>query len=43
MNYKISSNCDQTEDSFDYHGIEKALCGKDRYFIPKRIVIIQMK
>ena len=42
--YKNVSCCDQEEDVFDYHGIEKALCGKTfpTKFIPKRILVIQM-
>ena len=44
---KQLSFCSQYEDRFDYHGIEKALCGKqNRYeecFTPKRILVIQMK
>ena len=32
----------QHNDKFHYHGIEKALCGK-QYFTLKRIVVIQMK
>ena len=46
-NDKSRSCCWQTENSFNYHGIEKALCGKiNEYngkFTPKRIVVIQMK
>ena len=46
-NYKNESYCYQFEDNFDYHGIEKALCGKilnnDENFTPKRILVIQMK
>ena len=48
-NLKNSSNCRQHENNFDYHGIEKALCGKAGYpfgngcFTPKRILVIQMK
>ena len=41
-NYKKISNCDQNEYKFDYHGIENAICGKER-FINKRILVIQMK
>ena len=41
-NKKNESCCDQDEDNFDYHGIEKALCGKE-YFIPQKILVIQMK
>ena len=46
---KMNCRCEQHEDLFNYHGIEKALCGKEpfRYgimtFTPKRILIIQMK
>ena len=45
---KNQSFCQQ-KDNFDYHGIEKALCGKEpgeyrnMYFTPKRILVIQMK
>ena len=45
-NKKNDSSCDQSEDYFDYHGIEKALCGKEGVrepFTPKRILVIQMK
>ena len=44
-NWKNESNCWQDEDDFDYHGIEKALCGKARptRFTPKRILVIQME
>ena len=51
-NKKNKSYCYQNEDNFDYHGIEKALCGKtykfsnhplNEYFTPKRILVIQMK
>ena len=52
-NYKNKSYCDKNENRFDYHGIEKALCGKTKYiensrlkgenFKPKRILVIQMK
>ena len=45
-NCKNKSCCFQDEDKFDYHGIEKALCGKEYYpdyFTPKRILVIQMK
>ena len=46
-NKKNSSFCYQNEDWFDYHGIEKALCGKigwkGEFFTPKRILVIQMK
>ena len=46
---KNESYCYQAEDKFDYHGIEKALCGHqpnkygEMYFTPKRILVIQMK
>ena len=46
---KNKSYCNQTEDRFDYHGIEKAVCGKQKsgrkgeHFKPKRILVIQMK
>ena len=48
-NWKNNSLCEQNEDRFDYHGIEKALCGKEpiaigwMFFTPKRILVIQMK
>ena len=45
-NYKNYSCCYQNEWRFDYHGIEKALCGKTNCwnpFTPKRILVIQMK
>ena len=48
-NWKNESYCDyQSEYVFDFHGIEKALCGKTfkpdfEYFTPKRILVIQMK
>ena len=46
-NKKNESYCWQDEDNFDYHGVEKALCGKTYgnggYFTPKRILVIQMK
>ena len=48
-NMKKESCCTQNENTFDYHGIEKALCGKEKkeygwmYFIPNRILVIQMK
>ena len=44
-NKKNKSISYQNENSFDYHGIKKALCGKKypKCFTPKRILIIQMK
>ena len=43
-NNKNESYCYQSEDHFNYHGIEKALCGKTGdYFTPKRILVIQME
>ena len=45
-NKKKTSCCYPTERKFDYHGIKKALCGKvwePHRFIPKRILVIQMK
>ena len=48
-NTKINSYCFQYQKYFDYHGIENALCGKQRNaygyfdFTIKRIVVIQMK
>ena len=44
-NNKNESRCYQTKEIFNYHGIEKALCGKtgrDYPFTPKRIFVIQM-
>ena len=47
QNNKDFSNCFQNELSFDYHGIENALCGKTgiapNNIKPKRILVIQMK
>ena len=43
---KYKSFCYQSEKCFNYHGIEKALCGKTSRldpFTPKRILVIQMK
>ena len=40
--YKNHSCCYEDEDTFDYDGIEKALCGKIGCFTPKRILVIQM-
>ena len=44
-NNKNESYCFQDKGRFNYHGIEKALCGKGNYeeFTPKRIIAIQMK
>ena len=44
-NRKNLSYCEQYEDSFDYHGIKNALCGKvpPEDFTQKRILVIQMK
>ncbi|BFU20937.1 trichohyalin, putative [Entamoeba histolytica] len=39
-NYKTWSFCGQR--SFEYEGISNALCGKE-YFMPKRIIVIEMK
>ncbi|EMD45431.1 Hypothetical protein EHI5A_223580 [Entamoeba histolytica KU27] len=39
-NDKIKSYCNQN--SYEYNGIENALCGK-YYFTPKRIIAIEMK
>ena len=36
-NWKNYSWCGQNEDWFDYHGIEKALCGKIGYSTEDRI------
>ena len=48
-NDKNESYYVQNNDQFDYHGIENALCRKSKtederkiYFIPKRILVIQM-
>ena len=43
-NNRRMSYCDENE-KFNYHGIEHALCGKKnpQKFIPKRIVVLQMK
>ena len=41
-NDKNYSFCQQNENYFDYNGIKKALCG-EKYFTPKRILVIQMK
>ncbi|EMD45460.1 Hypothetical protein EHI5A_253500 [Entamoeba histolytica KU27] len=43
-NNKTNSYCKQY--SFEYNGIENALCGKEwpnSYFTPKRIIVIEMK
>ncbi|BFU19555.1 trichohyalin, putative [Entamoeba histolytica] len=42
-NYKTKSFCFQR--SFEYEGIENALCGKEypEYFKPKQIIVIEMK
>ena len=45
-NTKNESWCWQREDTFDYHGIKYALCGKTgmtNRFTTKRILVIQMK
>ena len=44
-NKKNESYCSQSESYIDFHGIEKALCGKiyPKNFITKRIIVIQMK
>ena len=53
-NMRHESYCWQYEDKFNYHGVEKALCGKKidkivnqrKYgttFTPKRILVLQMK
>ena len=49
-NNKQQSNCLESSSLINYYGIEKALCGKqllnynkNEYFIPKRILVIQMK
>ena len=47
-NKKFESCCYQFENSFNYYGIENAICGKtyemeSGYFTPKRILVIQMK
>ena len=44
----FASHCCQSEDKFDYHGIQKALIVKEpkkfglMCFTPKRILVIQM-
>ena len=45
QNQKSDSCCKQYEERFNYHGIGNALCGKIGLdtFIPKRILVIQMK
>ena len=43
-NKKKQSHCRQNEDRFDYHGIEKALCGKERWnhpFTPKEYLLFK--
>ncbi|BFU21283.1 trichohyalin, putative [Entamoeba histolytica] len=42
-NYKTYSYCNQ--DSFEYEGIENALCGNEwpNDFTPKRIIVIELK
>ena len=45
-NYKNKSFCGQDTNWFNYHLMNKALCGKTgkkNPFIPKRIIVIQMK
>ena len=48
-NIEKQSFCEQYDYSFEYHGIENALCGKEPnhkeeiFFTPKRILVIQMK
>ena len=48
-NNKNGSCCQQYEDYFNYHGIQKALCGKigtwisGERFPPKRIFVVQMQ
>lgn len=43
------NNCEQHENYFNYHGIERALCGLEpnhkgeMIFKPKKIIVIQMK
>ena len=46
QNEKYKSYCSQDENTFNYYGIKKALCGKEgrtHPFTPKRILVIQMK
>ena len=49
QNWKNSSWCIQNNHGFNYHEIEKALCGKEEYemqrmfFKLKRLIVIQMK
>ena len=46
-NRKSWSHCDQYDYRFNYHGIQKAVCGTilydNAYFNPKRFLVIQMK
>ena len=43
-NIKLYLKHNQNDNSYNYQGIEKALCGKTiEKFTPKRIVVIQMK
>ena len=48
-NKKNGSRCLQNENTFNYHGIQNALCGKTGHswggenFTPNRILVIQMK
>ena len=52
-NTKEKSYCCQSENTFDYHGIKNALCGKTKYkennewkgdeYTPKRILVFQME
>ena len=41
-NCKNESYCLQKENNFNYHSIQKVLCGNG-YFIPKRFIVIEMK
>ena len=51
-NIKYSSSCEQNINYIDYHGIQKALCGKTKYkendnwkgesFTLKRFLVVQM-
>ena len=42
--HKGLSTCTQNDSSFDYHGYQNALCGKEGSFgwTPKRIIVVQM-
>ena len=40
--FKNKSHCLNIKNTFDYHGIDYALCGKPGDIIIKRILVIQM-